>query len=839
MFRRLGAVAVAAVATIAVLPVAPAFAEAASSARLAAGSVVYPGADRSFTIRVTNNEMALVGRSINAIRVNFPVNEAGIRLGSTAGSAPGFSRATSTDLGSTQFNSYQLGSLRPGSSVDITFPATVGAPLAKDLLGDFRVQVSSDDFATSRNATGNLVASVKVLEIVQDGLAPIAPTNADGSKGVTDGSGTAGQTITYATTVRNHARSSLAVQTGLRSSGSDASSPVSLTVPAGATATSQAPVALAEGTSDRAARFTASATAPGATAPEAFDDFTVQAPASLAYDGLQPTRTTSGQGSGRDFTANVAKAGTPGISLERSTLSFGQNSASTAEPTSFGPGTGSGTLTYPFLEIVGADGALAASVTSEVLDDNLHSYAVSVGLGDVVIDNLAPVIDFAVSLPKDRDGDQQTAVKDGDRISVSGSISNAADLASDSLQVVLMPDAGDAVRVPVTVTGSGDGRTFTGSVTHDWDEAARAFVARASAQDTAGNTGDLQLEEPVTIDNVAPVLTGPGVVRERNRVVVFFDDLTGVAGGCSPNAWRVDGQLRSVREVRTADGAPCTETGAGGRQLILAQSLGVDDTPEVSYDGAALLASRPAKDGAGNVAPAQTIKTVTDLVPVAPRIVSVERRGGTPDAEFETAFQDVEGFAYYTNVSGAEALQLTVGGVRPGWRVEVLRDGAVVAARLFEQPLTGGQSEYDGSVLVPLQAGDGAKDFAVRLRSANGNAGPTKGFTVVLDTVAPALGASTIDGETVTVGFSEKIVTGADVADNWFVGETVETEDGTAVRRVNVNSVTGGDLFSRTFDVTLTDATAFTGTDFLLQRRGSHRYEDRAGNQLADTLLRQ
>ncbi len=295
MRRRLSAAAIVATLSVAVLPALPAQASAAAAGSLTAGSLVYPSADdRSFTIRVTNSEQALVGKTINAIRVNLPT-ESGITLGSAPGTATGFT-AQATNLGTTQFLTYRGGAVRPGSSVDITFPAKVGAPLAKDLTGRFVVQVSSDNFATSKPVTGTLNTAIKVLELVQAEIKPLSPTNAGNTKGVTDRSGTAGQAVVYGTAVKNHSRSLLNVTTTFTSPAGDTATPVTTPIPASGTVPVQVPVQLGSAAVDRATPFTATATSDGATAPTKVDSFTVQAPAGLAFSDLQPTRTRSGAG---------------------------------------------------------------------------------------------------------------------------------------------------------------------------------------------------------------------------------------------------------------------------------------------------------------------------------------------------------------------------------------------------------------------------------------------------------------------------------------------------------------------------------------------------------------
>jgi len=181
-----------------------------------------------------------------------------------------------------------------------------------------------------------------------------------------------------------------------------------------------------------------------------------------------------------------------------------------------------------------------------------------------------------------------------------------------------------------------------------------------------------------------------------------------------------------------------------------------------------------------------------------------------------------------------DALRLTVAGVKQNYAVQVVRGGVVVAERKFTAAPPFGASEYNGDVLVPLGTAQGAYDFGVRLVSTAGNLGDLTSFSVGLDTVRPGLAARSLSGSTVTQQLSEKVVLGSDFADNWFVSETVATETGTAKRTVNVDTVTADGATTRLLTVTLLDASKFAGIDYFAQ--SGTRYEDRAGNQMADTL---
>lgn len=837
MKRRFLAVAAAAATALAVAPAAPAFAAPPATANLSGATAVVPG-PTTFTITVTNNAMPVIGETINAIRVNFPVNEAGISLGNGPGSATGFT-ATATNLGSTQFITYRGGSVPGGSSVTLTVPASVAAPLARDLTGSFRVQVSSDNFQTASTATGALAATVQVLQIVSGSVKPVAPTNGDNTQGVTDRTGTSGQAITYNSTVRNYARSALTVTAGLTSA-TDTVTPATITVPAGGTQTASIPVTLGAA---GGRTLTATATAPGASAPATTDSFTVQAPALLSFSSLDGQRAKSGAGSARDFVVSVSKTGAQAVSAATSTLSFGTNSCGVVGTPTFPAGNAAQSLTYRCSSISGSDGPLDASVSYNLTDDNLASYGnTGISVGKIIIDNVAPVLTAAVSLPQDADKTQQTAVKNGDTVTVTGTVTKAAYLANGgNVRVSLTPDAGTALTKDVTPTGSGDTRNFTATFSGTaWDAAASRFVASASATDTAGNTGGGSAPGSTLIDNVLPALLSPGTVVNPTTIEVTFADATGIKGGCEPNLWQVDSKPGQVSSVAAGDGKPCDQTASTVRRLTLSSPLGVDATPTVTYNKVPAQlrgqpgAPMPAKDGAGNDALSKTIDTVTNLVPAAPQIVALQRHDGTSAGPWESAYLDTTENRYYTNNGGADALNLTVGGVKQGYVVQVLRAGQVVAQRSFTAAPPIGASSYNGDILVPLRTTDGVDDFGVRLVSTQGNPGQATPFSVVLDTVTPVLANASINGSTVTQTFSEKIVTGTDYADSWFVSELVQGESGPVKRTVNVDSVTAVNATTRTMQVSLVDPTKFAGTDYYLQT--GTRYEDRAGNTLADTL---
>ena len=84
--------------------------------------------------------------------------------------------------------------------------------------------------------------------------------------------------------------------------------------------------------------------------------------------------------------------------------------------------------------------------------------------------------------------------------------------------------------------------------------------------------------------------------------------------------------------------------------------------------------------------------------------------------------------------------------------------------------------------------------------------------------------------------FSEKIVEGTDYFSDWFVSETIQTEEGTGSYTTNAIEVTGSDMLTRALTVELRDPSKFEDAYYLFTSNGT-RYEDRAGNLIADDQL--
>ena len=872
MSRRIISLLLAALTIFALLPASAAFAQANATARLTSNQVVFPG-DHTYSIEVSNTEPQLIGRTINAVSIQLPTAAANIVFRGKPPAAGSFTTVKAVTSGYTSIVTWTGGSLAPQSTQVFQVPVTVKRPARSDVAGDWLVQVSSNNMTSASAAKApegqTLRSQVEALEILPNSVRPTAPTNADNSKGVTDRTGTAGQSITYAFDVKNHATEAVNV-TGALSANNASDRPgaaVTKSVAgAGGVSSFSVPVALGEAATQRSTVLTASAVAPNADALTKTDTFTVQVPVDLAFTGLLPTRVRSGLGSAREFTVTAAKSGGPGFDMTSSALRFGTNSANIkTSPVRFDAGARTASLAYQISEIAGGDGNLNASVVSAGTDDNLASYSLNRAAGVITIDNIVPT--FNLNAPtlgeagKDIDGDSLIAAANGTKISVSGK-ALGTDLVGNTLKVVLQPDVGPAINVPVTQTQQADGISFSGSVSGsavNWDPNATRFVVAAEIADDATNVGTGQTSFTV-IDTAKPILDrNSGVVTGPRTIRVEFDDATGLRGACDPTSWRIDGAAGRVVDVRTADGRICSGSANlavarelstdGVRVLTVNVELGPDDTPTVTYTpGVSESASRAlgiyiGKDGAANGAAEQTISTVTDIVPPAPDVTNPQRKDHQSGAR-EAAYLDAEDGRYYTNVGGADAIQATVGGIRhTNYKIQVLDSiGNVIATYdANDKPATSPlASEWTQNVLIPLPTADGSYLRSVRLLSSVGKASPLTAIRFVIDTAKPSIGESTLSGPGEAFGyFNEKIVAGSNSNRDWFATWTLVSEG--EARRVNtqvldVQTVEGQNLTARRATFDGIDENSFIKLDYSLQNPSTVRYEDRAGNFMLDTI---
>lgn len=832
MKRRLIAVAAAAALGLAVVPATTAAAAAEQgTAALTAGKDVFPGVGQTYKVSITNSSL---NSAVNLVRLTFPPSAVGVTAAAVQPKQEGGWTTTRAVNGASLF--FAGGSIPARGSFEFTFVSDVARP-AVDRAGKFAVTLSSNGgasgFAATESGANSLLTTVRVLEVLDAGPLPTAPA------GVVDGSATGRQAITYGYTVANRGSASLEVTAALAKGRDNPADDVVGEVPAAVVApgTQQGfsfPVTLGQADrGDRISTFIGTARATGATAPAKAHTLAVQKPALLALSKVAPSVVRPGISSG--FVGTVTKSGSPTLTLTSGSLSFARTTAPLAASTAIGKNEPVD-LSFTSTKVVG-DGSAASpvapdgdnksypvTVAGKVTDGNGFSYDLANTLNNgITLDALAPVVTVAANLPLDADGSRQTAAKNGDTIGVSGSVNNCADTLNF---VELRPNVGAAFPVAVNKgPATPDGTcSFSGSVKPAaFDANASTFVVVAQASDLAGNTGGTTTAA-FPIDNVAPVLTFSQTVSST-RIAVTFTEANRVLGGCNPTQYKVDGDPL-VTQVLYSDGTPCRAGQAGPsneRILVLSTPKPEEFTSTLEYRPGTRPSSDPAKDGAGSDAPLARVQTVQGVIPAPPVLVNATRNAGQEVAVSETS-GGVRSF--FTRFSGDDLLLEFTGG-RAGYQVQVSDAAGTV---LRKQAATGSPS----TVRIPLGTSpDGTYGFRLQLLNQSAIPSDPVSFNVVLDRVAPKMASVTpglaVNGSasSVAVTFTEPLAAGSDFAFDWTV-----VQDGTFLA---VTKVTPTNRTTRTLD---TQEPVQAGTPvsaiYEIVSPGAKRYEDRAGNQLAN-----
>lgn len=885
--RRALAVLTATALAFVMLPVMVASAAVAGAANLTSATALFPTASAPFSFTVTNSSPALVGESMNWVRFVLPSDEAGIVHNGGAPTAPTGWTATrdggADEVQTVTFRATQgAAAIRPGGSASFSFPAEVKRPLNSDRPGTFTVAGSSDSGRTTTGLGGALTTTVKILDILDATTGVVAPP------GAADGSGTAGQEVDFAYQVINYAQQEVQVSGTVLSDGADTVVPATRTLPVPGNGTAavgnEKPVSfphdvtLGPAASNRTSTFTVKAAIGSATSPaqDATRAYAVQARSVLALTDLQPARTKSSDSTQVSFSALATKTGTPALDITNGTLSFADFSTSLTvanDVADFGTGPSSKRVTFAakalntaqLAAIVDAEKEFSPVVTASATDGNDFQNALTGNLLDakVLIDNLTPRLTVDVALPQG-----QSAVKNGDLLTVSGTIAAADVVPAGNLKVALDPDLGDDVPVNVTATKLADGTfTFTGTVrpaflkatnadgSDDRAGSAKSFTAKAEVRDIAGNLGNgsTNTANPFVIDNFLPTLLDPGSTTSTRTIAVQFQDLDlGITtGGCDPRHYRVAGVPGTVSEVQYSNGAVCrigepAPSTSGQRILVLRNEMPDDATPTVTYEPVSRsLGGDPVRDGAFNETIRTTIDTVRQIVPLAPEIVEVTRDGGTEQATRD----EVDGrTTYFTRFPGSlvkteaeyEKNDLVVSflGAKNGYSIEVL-DGQ--GASLAVLPVTGPAtplSSGEQSVRIPIGTLDTTYARSIRFITTNASnetlRGDLSSFDVVLDRTAPRVVGTQVTGKTVAVSFDDVIHSGTDFAGDWFGLSRTSSGANRAYTSETVTPDQTGKV--RTLSVPVPDGMSITGVEYRFTSGpdGGQRYLDRAGNEIAN-----
>lgn len=824
LLTALSLLASAAVA-LAVIPTAT----GSAAAELEQGGDVYPGEGQQFAVRVSGDS-GLLGERIDYVSISLPAATAGITLGPAPVDPPEGWRVQSVRTGNTQalkFNATGDTGISGDSSELFTFPADVAAP-DSDRGGDISVQVSSNGGQNISRASGSpLPVAVRVLEVVD--------AQATAPKGVTDQSATAGQKISYAVKVSNHASQALTVTPQLSSDNEDdqITEAAGRSMASGASATFDFPVRLGDSAGTRT--LTAGARATDASAVTKATELRVQSRAllSLTSDTFSPRHVRSDAPIAYDFDVEARKSGKPALTLSSCLLNFANTSADlTGAPLTLDPGSQTHTLSFEQTSVRGDEGTYDAKVHCTGQDDNDKEETYRLSLSQIVtIDNTAPLVSVAdLAIPSGQD-----AVKDGDPITVSGTIEGEKDSTLEFVQ--LRTGRGQVIDCPEPTR---DGNDFSCEFSRgeiDFEAGTQSVRGEARAVDAAGNIGEGRGETDTIVDLQVPELhfaeteTGSEL---GSQIRVQFDENRVISGGCAASQWAVEGT--TVSQVRYSDGSTCRSGRSGPadapdnyRILVLTSTLGPDDEPAVTYRPGDL--GDNVTDGAANAAERKRIDSVTSIVPQAPQITQVTR-GDHRDGEREDAVADGDGTksgttTYWTNRAGND-LKVSFAGAKDGYRVQVV-DGE-------EEPVTEGLpiKGTSGEVAIPIGETDGRVVRGIRLIN-NAGPGAIAYFDVVLDRAAPKIDTaeagspSPVTGEVeVTVTFTDVLAAGRDFASDWWV----IGDGGNSTQPAGV----AGSRKSRTLTVEdFKDDLA--GVEYELSAGdddGAARYEDRAGNLLAN-----
>jgi hypothetical protein len=837
--RRLIALIAAAVLAFALMPIGVASASAAATANLASSAQKVfpsPSADVPFSISVQNNETGIIGsiggRSINWVRVILPASR-GFTLGGAAGSIgkTGWT-VTETRTASSQSLTYHSGVLTSGSTTTFDFPVRIARPADADREAPFQVLVSGDGGQTTREATGTLTSLVKILEVVSGGVS--APG------GAADGTGSAGQLVSYSMGIRNHAANAVSVTPTLTPRDGDTVQTAASAASVGgngALGTFVSQVRLNPNIArDANHRFDVSAakTTGGSVADTRQFLYGVQVPPVLRLDegSFQPRFVQVGTGRDYRYSANFTKLNTPTLLVTSGTLSFADTTAALDLPSGGAPFNGAAQELRSVRQVPqGQDGDYKVSYAFQILDGNGFSYTQTLTSDGnlITLDALDPIVRIlGVVLPNDADNQRQTRAKDNDLVTINGEARDR-NIDPSGLTVRIRVQGGETFTIPqsnVSTTNVTGGFNWTATFRPTFGVQQGNFDVEATLVDRAERSAGADLDELIGIDNIPPQLGLQGYVIDLRRIEVVFDENFEILGGCNPLLYSVDGELL-VSSVSYADGSTCVSGRAAPdgvaknvRVLTLMRDRPRGDEPSVRYNPRNALGgnhSDRVKDAAGHYS-ALGVQDVISLVrPPIPTLDLVRRNNDTETAVFD------EGVFWTRFPNGDTVARITGAGVRSGDVLESLDQNGNVLRR--SAPAGGNSATL--SVVVPIGTTDGTYARSIRLVSARNIAGEGLPLSIALDRAAPTLQSATaVNENTVRVTFSEVVWAGTNFASDW---RAYENDEGQRAE-IGVRSVTGNRT-TRDLEVARQNFGPLNAAQYLFEALGTNtRYEDRAGN---------
>jgi hypothetical protein len=877
--RRLISIIATTALLFALLPATAALASGSGSASINR-SEVFPGA-HSFTVTVTNTATNplppfIMGQALDWVSVILP-SEVGVRFpaGLTneeiAGQVQAPSGWTKTIVNTANRQEIILtgGTLAATASMNVTYPATVGAPLDSDRTAITRVGISANGGDTINLATGSLTTIVRILEIIA-GSAKATTTALDPDPVAQFNRATGGQRVDYTFTVRNHAQQ--AVSTTVTLAQSPGYTPVN-----GNTRTQSAGGGLAEtpftftvdltpltAGNQIEQQFAATASAANAASQQFARTLTVQrAPQlGLVTNTLQP-RYVSPLNT-ETFEAALEKQFIPTATVLSGTLQFAATTATIVGTPITWDANGAGgrrTIETEGVNAQGADGDHPAQLVLAIRDGNGYEFTQTVNQmlnGQpplVTIDGILPLVNILTTILPTHRSVQQTHAKNGDTITVTGEVRDRnADLSADGLTVRLQPIGGgteiNATNISKSVVDGGYNFTATFSGAGVDFGSASLFHAVADARDLARNSGGGE-GNTLPVDNFVPTLEGlngrlieDATYDTKPVIQVYVDSRSSLYRGCRVEHWQVDGEtFGRPAQVLLSDGSPCDPDSAqpspdNSRILVLSSTRPRDYQTTVTYVPSPttlplLQSANPSFNGAGRDVVQSLQDIFSEIFPPLPILGQLRRNAGAEIAVFDDD-------RYWTRFGGTD-LQIPIVNIRANEKVRVTNQAGQL---LFEGTAGSNASESNPYLInVPLVPGggdtpDGVYTLRIQLIGVTNLFGNFREIQVQKDTVAPQLASvARIAANQVRVVYDDVIWSGANSAANWRAFQSVDGGDSLAavfVRSVTTDPDNGS---ARLLEVDFEDAFgAFAGVEY--DHVSNSRYQDRAGNEAVSPNFR-
>lgn len=723
----------------------------------------------------------------------------------------------------------------PGQSKTFTVVSDVLRP-AKDVVRPWQVAASDDAGRTTTTLTpatsGALNTTIRVLRVV--GVELTAPATAldnsitDGQEGVgarvrVQNAGSAPLTVTPSltgtngTTVTSNAAPQVvpAVSEGVFDFVFTAGGPSSTTLTGDAVGS--------DGTGNVADSYSATSSA-----------ITVLTRPTATYSLNSLTPRDVVPGNAYAFQLTVSKTGQAAMTIDpaETFLRFGTGSnrfsASINAPITVGANSQTVPITFKAATVPAAlaDGAYTPTLRIGGPDENGVPIRIFPSISNTItLDRaapaIAPLLNPAASLVQGATpaATNNVALPFGGTIRDKGAACGSCVITSAQLRQF---DASGNALPSINVTPTNSNGNIGGSFNGTFDPAARSVQLFVVARDAAFNSAE-GISPAIPVDNQAPQLQSASTGPARDRIVVRLSELV-----ARPNAlpftateWSITDNSHVVTDVQLSP------SNAGGDvvTLTVAPELGLNERPQVSYTPAA---SSPARDRVGIQMPAGQILPIDGILPPTPVIDMVSGQAKQNDGSGDKFFtNDSTPDFVISNVTGTDVAEV-YRDVNNSGQIEETDDellGSATASQTTVEVTSKDLGTIDQSFTV-----------LARVRDTSGQLSTPAAETLVLDFTAPSVTAVASDttAKTVSLTFSESLVSGRDFSEDW----TVLGQHSLGFRTsIQPDSVSGADAVrTLTVDYDPAQVTLDQVRYDLVSSDASDRYSDRAGNSVANFI---